>query len=428
MTRSLTDWLDYQQQIHPAGIALGLDRVREVATRLGLGRPGRHVITVGGTNGKGSTVAFIEAITRASGHRVGCFTSPHLLRYNERVRIDGSDADDAALVAAFERIEAARGETPLTYFEFGTLAALLLFEAAALDLAVLEVGLGGRLDAVNIVDADVAVVTTIDLDHVEWLGPDREAIGREKAGIFRRGRPAIVGDPAPPASLLEHARQIDARLLQAGVGFACERRAGGGFRYRSGDLRLELPPPALPARCQPGNACNAIAALLALGGSLPIGPSAWSAGVAGARAGGRMQRIERDGVEYVLDVAHNPQAARQLATSLRALPPRGSTQAVFSALADKDIPHIVGALHGVVDAWRLAGLAGEVPRGLDVESLWQRVASLLGRTLHSRHPTVRDALEQAHLRAEPGDRVLVFGSFLTVAAALQWLGAPADDR
>src|SRR5688572_8428365 len=202
MPRTLPDWLDYIERQHPKSIDMGLQRVREVAQRLGLKRPARKVITIGGTNGKGSTVAFIEAIARAAGWRVGAYTSPHLLRYNERVRIDGVDADDAALVAGFEAIEAARGEVPLTYFEYGTLAALWLFERARLDLALLEVGLGGRLDATNLVDADVAVITTVDLDHQDWLGNDRESIGAEKAGIVRAWKPLVLGEDDPPASVL----------------------------------------------------------------------------------------------------------------------------------------------------------------------------------------------------------------------------------
>jgi len=418
MPRTLDEWLDYQQRVHPAGIALGLERVAEVAARLAPGRPARAVVSVAGTNGKGSTVAFIDAIARAAGHRVGAFTSPHLLRYNERIRIDGTDVDDAALVAVFERIEAARGDIPLTYFEFGTLAALALFADAGLDLAVLEVGLGGRLDAVNIVDADVAVVTTIALDHVEWLGNDREAIGREKAGIFRAGRPAIIGETAPPASLRERAAAIGARPLQAGIDFHCEPRLGGAFRYRDAAGSLDLPAPGLVARCQPSNACTAIATLRALAETLPVAATAWVQGVAGARIAGRMQRIDVDGVEFVLDVAHNAQAAQQLAQWLRANPSLGSTQAVFSALGDKDIPQLVAALHGVVDAWRLAGIADAGPRGLTVAALWQEVAGLLARSLQSRHDTVVEALAQARAQAVAGDRIVVFGSFHTVGAAL----------
>ncbi|MEE7548663.1 bifunctional folylpolyglutamate synthase/dihydrofolate synthase, partial [Xanthomonas sp. Kuri4-1] len=244
-TDSLEHWLAYIEQQHPQAIAMGLERVREVAARLDLAAPARHVIVVGGTNGKGSTVAFIEAIGRAAGWRVGAYTSPHLLRYNERVRIDGEEVDDAGLVAAFERVERARGDTALTYFEYGTLAALWLFQQAALDLAVLEVGLGGRLDAVNLVDADVAVITTVDIDHAEWLGEDRERIGAEKAGIIRGWKPVVLGEIDPPSSVLRRAYALGANALRAGSDFFHETLDDGRWCWRDVGLRLELPLPAL---------------------------------------------------------------------------------------------------------------------------------------------------------------------------------------
>jgi dihydrofolate synthase / folylpolyglutamate synthase len=420
MSRSLADWLDYQQQVHPAGIALGLDRVREVALRLGIGRPARQVITVAGTNGKGSTVAFIDAIARAAGHRVGCYTSPHLLRYNERVRIDGSEVDDAILVAAFERIETARGDVPLTYFEFGTLAALLIFADAGLDLAVLEVGLGGRLDAVNIIDADVAVVTTVALDHMEWLGTDRETIGFEKAGILRNGRPAVLGERMPAQSVLDHAHRIGAPVRQAGQQFDWQIHAEGGMHYRDADGELELPAPALAAACQPGNAATALCALRQLGERLPIPAVAARAGIASAQLAGRMQRIP-GAVEVVLDVAHNPQAAEQLAAWLRSHPARGRTHAVFSALGDKDLPQLVAPMSGLIDSWRLAGLADAGPRGLTADALWSRLESVLADQPCSRHAHVADALAHALAQSAAGDRIVVFGSFHTVAEALQTL-------
>ncbi|HRO27721.1 MAG TPA: Mur ligase family protein, partial [Luteimonas sp.] len=264
MTKTLPDWLAYIERQHPKSIEMGLERVREVAVRMRLYRPAHRVITVGGTNGKGSTVAFIEAIARAAGLRVGAYTSPHLLAYNERVRIDGRDADDAALSSAFAAVEAARGDTLLTYFEFGTLAALWLFQRADLDLAILEVGLGGRLDATNLVDADVAVITTVDLDHQDWLGEDREAIGAEKAGIARAWKPLVLGDDDPPASVLRHAYAIGASAIRAGSDFFFERLDAARWRWRELDYALELSLPALAARVQLRNAAIAIAALRAL--------------------------------------------------------------------------------------------------------------------------------------------------------------------
>ena len=236
--QTLDQWLDRQLRSHPREIELGLDRVRSVWQRLGAPAPASIVITVGGTNGKGSTVAFLESILRAGGHRVGAFTSPHLLRYNERIRVQGADASDSMLVAVFDRIEHARGETPLTYFEFGTLAALLIFAESSLDIAILEVGLGGRLDAVNIIDADAAIVTTIDLDHQDWLGHDREVIGREKAGIFRNGRPAIIGEPDPPQALIADLQARLSELLRNSPAGDLERnlRAALGQTFQRLDL------------------------------------------------------------------------------------------------------------------------------------------------------------------------------------------------
>ena len=344
MQKTLPQWLEYIEQQHPRSVELGLDRMRVVAQRMGLKRPARKVITVGGTNGKGSTVAFIEAIARAAGWRVGAYTSPHLLAYNERVRIDGCDAGDAELVAAFEAVDAVRGDTPLTYFEYGTLAALWLFEREALDLAVLEVGLGGRLDSVNLVDADVAVITTVDIDHVDYLGPDRDVIGFEKAGIARAWKPLVLGDDDPPASVLRHAYAIGASAVRARCDFFFEPLGGGQWQWREVGKQYRLPMPGLAAPSQLRNAATAIAALRALGKPLP--PQAIADGVAAAHAPGRLQRFERDGVAVLVDVGHNPQAARELASWLHASPVAGRTLAVFAALADKDAVGVVAALAG----------------------------------------------------------------------------------
>lgn len=423
LPQTLADWLDYQQRVHPRAIELGLERVREVWRRLGAPAPAPVAVTVGGTNGKGSTVAFVEAIHAAAGRRVGAYTSPHLLRYNERVRIDGRDAGDAALVDAFARIEAARGAGPgepvaLTYFEFGTLAALLLFAEAGLDLAVLEVGLGGRLDAVNLVDADVAVVTTIDLDHQDWLGDDRDSIGREKAGIFRAGRPAIVGESDPPRGLLDEARRVGASLCLAGRDYAFARDAADGWLWRGGGDDLSLPLPRLEAPCQLANAAAAIAASHALRERLGWSPEAIARGVATARIGARLQRFAGP-PELVVDVAHNPQAARVLAAWLRETPVRGRTLAVFGALGDKDVRGVVAALHGAIDAWFLAGLDADSPRGLTADAL----ATLVQIESAQRHGDVAAALAAACAAARPGDRVIAFGSFFVAAAALRFAEA-----
>ena len=418
MPRTLPDWLDYIERQHPKSIDMGLERVREVAQRLGLQRPAKKVITVGGTNGKGSTVAFIEAIACAAGWKVGTYTSPHLRRYNERVRIDRVDADDAALVAGFEAIEAARGDTLLTYFEYGTLAALWLFERARLDLAVLEVGLGGRLDATNLVDAYVAVVTTVDLDHQDYLGTEREAIGFEKAGIARAWKPLVLGEDDPPASVLRHAYAIGASAVRAGCDFFFDRLDAGHWAWREVGYRIELPTPSLAAPAQLRNAATAIAALRALG--RPVPKAAIATGVADAHVPGRLQRFERSGIEIVVDVGHNPQAARELAAWLQASPAQGHTHAVFAALGDKDVAGVVEALAGHITQWHLAGLEVAGPRGTGVEAFAQRLAGTAaagGR----HHVDVAAAIEAALAGAGPDDRLLVFGSFHTAAAALALL-------
>ena len=416
MSMTLPQWLDYQQSIHAKGVDLGLERVRAVAGRMASGKPAPRVITVAGTNGKGSTVAFIEAIARAAGHRVGVYSSPHLVRYNERVRIDGIEAGDSALVAAFEAVEAARGETPLTYFEFGTLAALWLFAREPLDLAVLEVGMGGRLDAVNIVDADVAVVTGIALDHVEYLGSDRETIAREKAGIFRPGKPAVIGELDPPDTLLREAARIGVPVLRAGRNFSFEAGADGWTLSADGQT-LALPQPGLRAPAQRANAAAAITALRALLPALSIPDDAIREGVAGASLPGRMQVISGP-VEIVLDVAHNPQAAQQLADWLGRNPASGATLGVFAALADKDVANEVAALMSRIDIWHLAGLADVGGRGQPVEQLWRKIGALLSRSLAVRHASVAQALAEAQRMARAGDRIVVFGSFHTVGEAL----------
>ena len=435
--RTLHDWLARLERQHPRAIDLGLERVREVAERMGLGKPAPCVITVGGTNGKGSTVAFIEAIARASGLRVGAYTSPHLLAYNERVRIDGRDAGDDELVEAFEAVERARlapspalrapspssGEgkaISLTYFEHGTLAALWLFERANLDLAILEVGLGGRLDAVNIVDADVAVVTTVDIDHTDWLGNEREAIGFEKAGIARAWKPLVLGEDDPPASVLRHAYAIGASAIRANCDFLFEPIDAAHWRWREPGFELALPMPRLSAPVQVRNAATAIAALRASGLAIP--DQAWVRGIAEAGVPGRLQAFERDGVEIVVDVAHNPQAAGELAAWLDAHPPAGRAFAVFAALADKDVAGIVARLAPCVDRWWIAGLEDAGPRGQGVDAFAATLADTAA-SMAIRNRDVAAALADARAQARPGDRVLVFGSFHTAAAALQALAA-----
>ncbi len=455
MTRTLPAWLAYIDRQHPKSIDMGLERVREVSARLQLAKPARHVITVAGTNGKGSTVAFIESIARASGWRVGAYTSPHLLAYNERVRIDGRDATDADLIAAFEVVEAARLVTshdpgagrekdpvPLTYFEFGTLAALWLFAQRDLDLAILEVGLGGRLDAVNIVDADVAVITTVDLDHQDYLGSDRESIGFEKAGIARAWKPLVLGEDDPPASVLRHAYAIGASAVRAGCDYFFEpmvrpfdpstsprlrahhELSTNTWCWREVGCEMELPIPNLAAPVQLRNAAAAIAALRAL--DVPIPTEAWREGIADAQIAARVQRFVRNCVEIVVDVAHNPQAARALSQWLREAPVAGRTLAVFAALGDKDLDGIVAAVAGQIDAWYLAGLADAGLRGLAAQDFAARMQAndaRAGKTFE----TVASALAAAQAVAVIGDRILVFGSFYTASDAMRELSAAGSS-
>lgn len=414
--KALDTWLQNIEAMHPENIALGLDRVKQVAGVLGLDTPAACVITVAGTNGKGSTVAFVEAIGRAAGLKVGAYTSPHILAFNERIRINGEEVADAALVSAFERIDAARGDVALTYFEFTTLAALLLFKDAALDLAVLEVGLGGRLDAVNLVDADVAIVTTVDIDHTDWLGNDRESIGAEKIGIARAGKPVVIGDDDPPASVLRRAYVLGASALRINCDFFFGRDSEATWHWRSLGDTLELPMPALIAPVQLRNAAMAIAALKA--SPLTIPDSAYTAGVAAARVGGRLQHRVVNGIDVYIDVAHNAQAAAALAQWLAVAPCQGETRVVLAMLADKDAGAVFAALDTKVSAWYLAGLTGT--RG-------QTGAALAARApreyLHAEvFNTVADAIEAAVSASSPGDRIVVLGSFHTVAEAFTHLG------
>lgn len=404
---TLADWLARLEKQHPKAIDLGLERVRDVAARMSLGKPARQVISVAGTNGKGSTVAFIESIAGAAGMQVGSYTSPHLLRYNERVRINGVEVSDIDLVEAFNAVEVARGDISLTYFEAGTLAACWLFERAGLDLAVLEVGLGGRLDAVNILDADGAVITTVDLDHQDWLGDDIEKIGFEKAGIARAWKPLILGDDDPPASVLRHAYAIGASSWRIANDFFAERIDGDHWRWREVGFEMVLPMPALAAPVQLRNAACAIAALRAIG--FEAMPEIYARGIEQAHVGGRMQRMECEGVEILIDVGHNPQAARALAEALMARPIEGRTRAVYAALADKDVAGVVDALGAAIDDWYLAGSASVGVRGMDIDGLVARLPG--GLPVRGRFKSVEEAIDVALRESHAGDRVLVFGGF-----------------
>ena len=411
---TLDGWLARLEQLHPQAIDLGLDRVRRVAQALNL-KPSLPIIIVGGTNGKGSTCAYLEAMLGAAGFKTGLYTSPHLLRYNERVRIAGQDATDADLIAAFERIEIARGEISLTYYEFGTLGAMLQFIYAAVDVAILEVGLGGRLDAVNIFDADAAIVTSVDLDHQAYLGDTRDKIGFEKAGIYRPRRPALCADPDPPASLTTHIASLQAEGWMIGKDFDFEVESPG-WTYRGRDWVLQhLSMPHMPGAHQVRNAAGAIATLEALHGTLPVNAAAIAQGVVQARAAGRFQRIGK-APEIVLDVAHNPEAARALADTLRAQPVAGRNLAVFGLLADKDVAAVLEALTPCFDGWFVC--TPDSPRALAAESLASQLKQHTDAPV-TLYRSPQDALQNALKHAAVDDRIVVFGSFYTVAAVLQ---------
>ncbi len=416
MPRTLPEWLTYQQCVHKVDIDLGLDRIREVWRRMG--SPGaRLAVIVGGTNGKGSTVAFLDSILRAMGLRTGAYISPHVTRYNERTCVDGVEADDATLCASFERIEMARGGIPLTYFEFATLAALDIFGRANTDVMVLEVGLGGRLDATNIVDADAAVVTTVDLDHMEWLGPTRDSIGAEQAAIARAGRPAIVGEAEPPRGLIDTFAALGARVVQAGVDFRLETQAGRTVWVHGDGSAVAIPALSLTAPCQPANAATAVAAVHALRDRLPWMPEAITRGLRDMRVRGRLQNLGHAPERFV-DVAHNPQAARTLARWLDEHPVAGRTLAVFGALGDKDVEGVVGAVGARVDAWYLGGLDAASPRGLSQGALETRVRRALPDAVCQVHADVATAWQAALAQAGPADRIVAFGSFCVVAGVL----------
>ncbi len=415
---SLDAWLAHIERLHHRPIDLGLDRVRAVADRLGL-----HfecpVVIVGGTNGKGSTCAMLDSILRAAGYRVGLYTSPHLLRFNERVQVNGQPAEDAALVEQLQTVDAARGDVSLTYFEFTTLAILRLLMQQRLDAAILEVGLGGRLDAVNVIDADVSIITSIDIDHVDYLGPTREHIGFEKAHIYRSGRPAICADPQPPASLLEVARNLGADLWLFGRDFnyagmdygkGLQQWSYGGRVQR----RASLPYPALRGANQLLNAAGALAALEALGDRLPISQQAVRTGLLTVEIPGRFQVLPGRPT-IVLDVAHNPHAAAVLARNLDSQGFFPETHAVFGMLADKDVSGVIGHVKRRIDHWHVGPTSGA--RGL---SAAQAAAYLreAGATSITEHETLEAAHACACERADPDARIVVFGSFTTVAAVM----------
>ncbi len=422
--QTLEQWLAHIERIHPKTIEMGLDRTLRVRQALGL-NPRFPVITVGGTNGKGSACAMLEAILHHAGYRVGCYTSPHLLHYNERVRVKCREVGDDALCRAFSTVETARGSTPLTYFEFGTLAAMWLFVREGVDVAILEVGLGGRLDAVNAFDADCALVMSIDLDHMDYLGDTREAIASEKAGIFRHGRPAVCAEPRPPQTLRHHAAEIGAELLVIGEDFDyAADKMQWQFRGPRGK-KSGLPYPALRGAHQLANASACLAALDALRERLPVTMDDIRSGLLRAEVPGRFQVLPGRPVT-IFDVAHNPHAAEALAGNLAVLSGSGRTLAVFAMLKDKDIAGVIGAVRKHIDHWLIAGIEGA--RGADSAQLLREIEAADAAKPVTVCASITAAYAQACERAMENDRILVFGSFYTVAAAMQASEARKHSR
>jgi dihydrofolate synthase/folylpolyglutamate synthase len=412
---TLNDWLDWQNTLHPRKIDLGLERVARVARELELDKPVYGVVSIAGTNGKGSSVVMLDSILRAAGYRIGSYTSPHLQCYNERIRINGAEVDDKSLCAAFQSVDDARGDITLSYFEFGTLAALTIFKHASLDIALLEVGMGGRLDAVNIIQPDAALVTSIGIDHSAWLGTDREQIGREKAGIFRTGHPAVCSDPAPPASLKRVAEELDAHWLCLGGAYTYDVSGQSWSWYGPGLTRKNLPFPNLAGSHQLDNAAGVLMVLESLNERYPVSREATEQGLQSVSLPGRCQIIPGD-IEIVLDVAHNANSAELLLRFLSTQPVRGRTWMILGMLDDKDVREFTGILEPEVDNWQLASL--KTDRGLSAINLQDRIQSPARGSRIRCFPDVATALRQTRSEAVAGDRIVVSGSFFTVAEAM----------
>lgn len=420
--RNLSQWLTWLEAKQPDHIELGLQRIAQVAENAGLLQPACRVITVAGTNGKGSTVGYIAAVLANSGLRVGVYTSPHFQHYSERIVVDDQPISDAELVAAFGRIEDALDDISLTYFEFTTLTAMAHFEQCQVDVAVLEVGLGGRLDAVNLWDSEVACVTSVSIDHTDWLGNDRESIGREKAGVARAGRPLVCGDLQPPDSLLQHARQIGAPLHRRGHDFDFGDHTG--WQFNGAGMTLQLSAPSIAADWAQANAAVAMTAC-ALFLDRQLSAEAATRALQSVSIAGRVQQLSHRGVPVLLDVAHNPAAAQALAGFIEQHPVRGVTRAVFGCMQDKEVHAVLAPLATRIDQWHLGSV--DSARAMSTADL----AGVLGEASAPAetliYPSVTVAFDQAVAQSESADRVLVFGSFLVVAAVLQLLDSEPPD-
>lgn len=426
MSRTLSEWLDWQQTLHLSSIDLGLDRIRVVAAKLKILELPFPLISIAGTNGKGSSTAMLQSIYQQAGYKTGVYTSPHLLRYNERIAIDGIAATDDLICDAFEKINQARGDTSLTYFEFSTLAAALLFVEQDVDLAIFEIGLGGRLDAVNLWDADIALITTIAIDHESWLGNNREDIAIEKAGIMRQGKPVICGDKNPPTTIASEAKRIGAQLIQRNIDFSLtliepqvnNQSIAKHWQWHDHQQAesLELPSPSLQGQFQLDNAANIITTITQLQTQLPVALKAIEKGLVTIVLAGRLQTIATC-PQILVDVAHNPQSAQQLALYLHQNPIAGKTVALFSVLEDKDLAGIVAPFNTLIDQWSLVSINDE--RGQSADQIKYKLEKLGINSTAIVNNNFKKAMLDLINALECKDRVVAFGSFLLVSEVLE---------
>jgi len=408
---SLKDWLGYIESIHLSTIDLTLERIKVVVERLNLDIS-FSIITVGGTNGKGSTCAILESIYKEAGYKVGCYTSPHFLHFNERIKIQANPVSDDLICEAFTKIESIRKEISLTYFEYGTIAAMIIFADADLDIAILEVGLGGRLDAVNVFDSDCAIVTSIDLDHMDYLGHTREAIGFEKAGIYRANKIAICGDFDPPQSLIKYCESIHAELKMIGKDFAYEAHHDSFDFSIESSFVMNIILPKLQGDFQLANASSALMAVKIMEDQLPLTETSIQQGIASALLPGRFQEVKIN-PSLILDVAHNPHAAKSLRDNLRTHSVSGKTIAVFSILRDKDILGVVAAVSLDIDAWYIAEIENE--RAANIDTICKAIQKVNPSAHIVTFKNIQEAYQFASNEVERNDRIIAFGSFYTVA-------------
>lgn len=416
--RSIDKWLHWQESLHFTAIELGLERCRRVANNMGLLNPSYNVISVAGTNGKGSSIIMLDRILRNAGYKIGRYTSPHLLRYNERICINGNEASDTELCESFDRIDRARGDISLTYFEFGTLAALDLFRQHNVQLAILEVGLGGRLDAVNILDADISLITSIDIDHQEWLGNNRESIGREKAGIFRNLAPAICSEPNPPQSLLDCSEALGTPISILGSDYQFNL-INDTWSWSTKDTRIErLPRPMKYCDFQIQNASGVLMLLAKIQDEYPVSTENIKQGLSSFRLKGRFQIIP-GAIPKILDVAHNRESIKALVNNLKMIPCYGKTHIILGMLKDKDHQRVIKELIEITDTWHFVSISQD--RGIEAKILTSELKALGRLENISEYSNVEEALDKLHKLSMPDDRIIITGSFYTVGAAIRYL-------